>query len=208
MWTLIFLVFADLALANYPSFEPSHRMRVLLLPADMRVGSVIYRLRATDPDHDYPLRFDVVGTLIPLNFSSYKFWVEDAVGRTIIRIDNMPCTPTHSYCEGNVYLTRRLEPDRVYDMILSVRDSTGQETKVDATLKATLATSHFEDVFPYVPSLLMVPEDTLLGSSLGFVLARRSSPAPIGNRVYRRNTELEMWGSENFRLYQVLILSF
>lgn len=62
MWVLITLVvLCSAAKANYPSFEASHRMRVLLVPADMRVGSVIYRLRATDPDYDYPLRFDVVG---------------------------------------------------------------------------------------------------------------------------------------------------
>jgi len=56
----------------------------------------------------------------------------------------------------------------------------------------------------------MVPEDTLLGSSLGFVLARKIPPVSYqrtgDGRTGRRNTELEMWGSENFRLYQVKIL--
>ena len=48
-------------LANYPLFDVATRMRVLLVPRDAAVGTVIYRLRATDSDFDYPLHFDVGG---------------------------------------------------------------------------------------------------------------------------------------------------
>jgi len=49
--------------ANYPLFDQTTQMRVLLVPWDTRVGSAIYRLRATDSDYDYPLSFDVQGEL-------------------------------------------------------------------------------------------------------------------------------------------------
>lgn len=58
----LFLLLLPLAArANYPLFDVATRMRVLLVPRDAAVGSVIYRLRATDSDFDYPLHFDVGG---------------------------------------------------------------------------------------------------------------------------------------------------
>lgn len=47
-----------------PHFDPTTLMRLVLVPADATVGSVIYRLRANDDDFDYPLHFDLVGTLL------------------------------------------------------------------------------------------------------------------------------------------------
>lgn len=44
-----------------PKFDPSTRMRLVLVPADATVGSVIYRLRATDDEFEYPLQFELVG---------------------------------------------------------------------------------------------------------------------------------------------------
>lgn len=46
-----------------PKFDPSTAMRLVLVPADAAVGSVIYRLRATDEEFDYPLQFELVGKL-------------------------------------------------------------------------------------------------------------------------------------------------
>lgn len=46
-----------------PKFDPSTRMRLVLVPADAQVGSVIYRLRATDEEFEYPLQFELVGKL-------------------------------------------------------------------------------------------------------------------------------------------------
>jgi hypothetical protein len=65
--TRMLLIFLPLLLclsnvnANYPLFDETTKMRVLLVPTDTRVGSVIYRLRATDSDFDYPLAFEVLG---------------------------------------------------------------------------------------------------------------------------------------------------
>lgn len=57
----LLVLLAGPALGNYPLFDVATRMRVLLVPQDAAVGAVIYRLRATDSDFDYPLHFDVGG---------------------------------------------------------------------------------------------------------------------------------------------------
>lgn len=44
-----------------PKFDPSTRMGLVLVPADATVGSVIYRLRASDEEFEYPLQFELVG---------------------------------------------------------------------------------------------------------------------------------------------------
>lgn len=51
------------ALAADPKFDPTTRMRLVLVPADAAVGSVIYRLRASDEEFDYPLTFELVGKI-------------------------------------------------------------------------------------------------------------------------------------------------
>ena len=58
---------------NYPVFDYRTRMRVLLVPADLRAGSVIYRLRGSDPNFDYPLTFSVAGTLKTSNKPCYRW---------------------------------------------------------------------------------------------------------------------------------------
>lgn len=109
----------------------------------------------------------------------------------------MPCNPTHTYCQANVFLTKKLEPDRVYDLIISLKDSIGRETKVDSTIKATRAVSHFEDIFPYVPTMIKIPESTKVGAVLDYVLARK-------NPSNSHHSYLELWGSEKFRIVQNL----
>jgi hypothetical protein len=59
---LAFLLHARPASANLPLFDVTAKMRILLVPSDVPVGTVIYRLRATDSDFDYPLHFDTHGT--------------------------------------------------------------------------------------------------------------------------------------------------
>jgi hypothetical protein len=67
-WAVAAVVLLQQVAANYPLFDESTRMRVLLVPWDTRVGSAIYRLRATDSDYDYPLEFDVQGKLFFYSF--------------------------------------------------------------------------------------------------------------------------------------------
>lgn len=48
-------------LGSRPQFDSSTNMGLVLVPADAEVDSVIFRLRATDQDADFPLIFDITG---------------------------------------------------------------------------------------------------------------------------------------------------
>lgn len=62
-WMLVLAGLVRRAVGLDPKFDPSTRMRLVLVPADAQVGSVIYRLRATDEEFEYPLQFELVGKL-------------------------------------------------------------------------------------------------------------------------------------------------
>lgn len=66
LWTVGLIVFHCIiaSFAFDPKFDPTTRMRLVLVPADAAVGSVIYRLRASDEEFDYPLTFELVGKYI------------------------------------------------------------------------------------------------------------------------------------------------
>jgi len=64
VWVNFLVLFLpSVASANKPVFDVSNSMRLLMLPADASPGSVVYKLRASDADDDYPLRFRVFGNL-------------------------------------------------------------------------------------------------------------------------------------------------
>ncbi|CAH2233595.1 jg16183 [Pararge aegeria aegeria] len=58
---LVLLALCSAVHGGDPVFDPSTLMRLVLVPADAAVGSVIYRVRASDPDFDYPLHFELIG---------------------------------------------------------------------------------------------------------------------------------------------------
>ncbi|KAL1117783.1 hypothetical protein AAG570_004098 [Ranatra chinensis] len=153
-------------------------MRLLLLPSDARIGSVIYRLRATDADKDYPLTFAAT------DYGSY-----------VIRIDNLPCTKESIRCEANVLLERSLVPEQVFKFRMTVRDTKGDTTTVPATIQVTNGVTQFNQIFPHIPGVILIPESTEVGTELEYVIVRRNP---------RANSEaaLELWGSTNFKLQQ------
>ena len=51
----------------------SANMRSVLLPADTQAGTVIYRLRASDADDEYPISFGVVGRIFSFIKEPAKF---------------------------------------------------------------------------------------------------------------------------------------
>lgn len=64
LWTgIVLLQFVAFVCGADPKFDPTTRMRLVLVPADAAVGSVIYRLRASDDDVDYPLSFELSGKI-------------------------------------------------------------------------------------------------------------------------------------------------
>ncbi|XP_015606169.1 cadherin-86C [Cephus cinctus] len=152
-----------------PQFDTSTDMGLVLVPADAEVDSVIFRLRATDQDADFPLIFDITATVTP-----------------IVRIENLPCTLYNKVCQANVILTRRLTPGRLHDFAVRVRDSKGDTNSMQATISVTNATTPRDKIFPHIPSLIMVPENTKPGKKLGYLLVR-SNPWS-GKPVY-----IELW---------------
>ncbi|XP_033346838.1 uncharacterized protein LOC117231937 [Bombus vosnesenskii] len=144
-------------------------MGLVLVPADAEVDSVIFRLRATDQDADFPLVFEITATITP-----------------VVRIDNLPCTLYNKVCQANVILTKRLMPGRLHDFAVRVRDTKGDSNSMQATISVTNATTLRDKIFPHIPSLIMVPEDTKPGKELDYLLVRANSWS--GKPVY-----IELW---------------
>ncbi len=46
-------------------FDLANNMRLVLLPSDTKMGTVVYKLRASDADEDYPLQFRAFGKFTP-----------------------------------------------------------------------------------------------------------------------------------------------
>ncbi|XP_037828546.1 cadherin-86C isoform X2 [Lucilia sericata] len=165
-----------------PKFDPSTRMRLVLVPADAQVGSVIYRLRATDEEFDYPLTFEFVG---------------DASSSTV-KIESLPCTKYNSVCQANVVLSRRLEPGRYYDFQVSVKDTKGGMATQLCSITATNFTTPHDLIFPHKPGIIMIPEDAKRGTELDYVIARK-------NPLFQKPVYLELWGSPLFAIRQKIV---
>ncbi|XP_048513676.1 uncharacterized protein LOC105688571 isoform X2 [Athalia rosae] len=158
-----------LAAGARPQFDTSTYMGLVLVPADAEVDSVIFRLRATDQDADFPLIFDITAAVQP-----------------IVRVENLPCTLYNKVCQANVILTRRLVPGRLHDFAVRVRDSKGDSNSMQATISVTNATTPRDMIFPHVPSIIMVPEDAKPGKELDYLLVR-------ANPWHGKPVYIELW---------------
>ncbi|XP_022161126.1 cadherin-86C [Myzus persicae] len=158
---------------NYPTFEGAAEFRdSLMVPAGAPVGSLIYRLRASDHDKDYPLYFQAT------DFGSY-----------VIRIDNLPCPPnTTAGCQADVYLDRVLIPGQTFQFRITVRDTRGDTTTVPVRLVATEARSDVETIFPHIPAIIIVPEDVKVNTELEYVIVKK-------NLESRKSASIELRGS-------------
>lgn len=144
LWIGLLLQSIAYIVATDPKFDPSTRMRLVLVPADAAVGSVIYRLRANDEEFDYPLQFELVGD-----------------GSATVQIETLPCTKYNSVCQANVILTRRLEPGRFYDFQVSVKDTKGGMAQQACSITATNFTTPHDVIFPHKTGIIMIPEVSL-----------------------------------------------
>ncbi|XP_037916854.1 cadherin-86C isoform X2 [Hermetia illucens] len=165
-----------------PKFDPSTRMRLVLIPADATVGSVIYRLRATDEEFDYPLTFELTGN----------------VSSPTVQIESLPCTKYNSVCQANVILLRRLEPGRYYDFQVSVKDTKGGMATQLCSITATNFTTPHDTIFPHKPGIILIPEDAKRGTELDYVIARK-------NPLFSKPVYLELWGSPLFAIRQKIV---
>lgn len=174
-WLL--LLCGPLLAAAIPRFDPSALLQDVLIPADAAVGSVVYRLRATDPTFDYPLRFAVLEQ------------------SAIVSVTTLNCSKFNSVCQANVALRRQLEVGRFYDFTVEVSNQRKEAERLKCSFSATNATTPLERIFPGAPSVLMVSEGARRNTDLGRILAK-------GNPSKKRPVLLELWGSSEFGLRQ------
>lgn len=142
VWLVCLYSLIKNAAAADPVFDPSTTMRLVLVPADATVGAVIFRIRASDDEFDYPLTFELMG---------------DSSSSTV-QIDSLPCTKYNSVCQANVVLRRRLEPGRYYDFQVSVKDTKGGMAQQGCSITATNFTTPTDLIFPKRTSIIMVSE--------------------------------------------------
>lgn len=76
----------------------------------------------------------------------------------MIRVDNLPCNRNSSYCEANVFLERSLAPDQIFKFRITVRDTKEDTTTIPVSIKVTNGVTDFNEVFPHVPGVVMIPE--------------------------------------------------
>ena len=129
LWCVLVLYCSQLTItlvkANKPIFDLSNNMRLVLLPSDTKMGTIIYKLRASDSDEDYPLSFRATG--------------KDS---NLIEIENVDCSKT--ICEADVVLMKALDPDvRVYQLSLHVTDTRGETTVVKTEIQPTTSQGAF-----------------------------------------------------------------
>ncbi|XP_028144582.2 cadherin-86C [Diabrotica virgifera virgifera] len=163
-----------------PSFDSSALLRDVLVPADAAVGSVFYRLRASDPTFDYPLEFHVAGQ------------------SSIVGVESLNCSRFNSVCQANLIIKKRLEANRFYDFTIETRNQRGETSLLDCSFRATNATTPLEKIFPGAPSLLSISESARRNTELGTIRA-------MGNPRLPRSALLELWGSPEFGLHQKLV---
>ncbi|XP_050520582.1 cadherin-86C [Daktulosphaira vitifoliae] len=169
---LVTMMLCKIAVSNYPVFEGATELRELLIPSGVHIGSLIYRLRASDHDKNYPLYFQAT------DFGSY-----------VVRIENLPCpSNTTSSCQADMYLDRVLIPGQTFQFRITVRDTRGDTTTVPVTLIATEARNDIDTIFPHIPAIIIVPEDIKVGSELEYVIVRK-------NIEVRKSAGLELRGT-------------
>ncbi len=118
-WSVLVAACFHVTSGNKPVFDLSNSMRLVLLPVDAGVGQVIYKLRASDADEDYPLTFRAFG--------------DDS---NVISVENVDCSLT--ICSADVVLKRPLDASvPAYRLSLEVKDTRGERTVVKTEIQPT-----------------------------------------------------------------------
>lgn len=137
---LIVLTWSSYVSGNFPLLDVDTNMRIVLVPHDMPTHTAFYRIKATDSDHNFPLSFEVLGT----------------VGKALLSIQFLGCSETESLCQADVMLNKPLDIGRTYEFQLRVTDTVGDFTRVKAAISATEGTAFQHYVLG--PQILMIPE--------------------------------------------------
>jgi len=84
--------------------------------------------------------------------------VEGALHPRLITLETIPCGKQHAVCEANVVLNESIEPNRIYQLSLSVRDTSGGVTSVTSTIQVTNATVSLNSSFQRLNQFITLPE--------------------------------------------------
>lgn len=76
----------------------------------------------------------------------------------LLTLEPIPCGKQHSVCEANVILNEDVAPHAIYELSLSVRDTSGGVTTVFCTIQVTNASASLADSFPRLNQYVTVPE--------------------------------------------------
>ncbi|RWS12551.1 cadherin-86C-like protein [Dinothrombium tinctorium] len=146
-----FLVIAvtlfDGLFSNAPNIDYSHNMRVLKLPKSIKPGTIIYRLKGSDPDAE------------PLNFG-----IKGAVGRKLLDIVSV------SFNEADVYLKSSLE-ETEYTVTIYVSDGK-ESTEVESTILVTQPTEPIKSAFIDLKPLFTISENAKSNETVGVIAVR------------------------------------
>jgi len=121
-----------------------------------QVGTIIYRLRASDSDNNFPLSFEVLG----------------AIGKSILSLRFLGCEEAESLCQADVVLKKALDKSRSYEFQLQVKDTEGDYTKVHSAITATPGTANFNPTFmPRIIHLDEVSKMCIILFKLSFIFS-------------------------------------
>ena len=141
------LTFSSNICGNFPLLDVDTNMRIVLVPHDMPIETTFYRIKATDSDHNFPLSFEVLGS----------------VGKALISLEFLGCSETESLCQADVFLNKPLDLGRTYEFQLRVTDTMGDFTRVPAAISATAGTAFLPLVLG--PKILTIPEVSFSSSA-------------------------------------------
>lgn len=69
------------------------------------------------------------------------------MGKSLLNLNFLGCVESESLCQADVVLKKTLDIKRTYEFQLQVKDTTGDYTKVHATITSTMGTSNFNPLF-------------------------------------------------------------
>lgn len=164
-----------------PTIDYSHNMRILKLPKSTPAGSLIYRLKASDPDPGAQLVFGVSG-------------IE---GRSLLDVQPV----ARSWNEADVYLRSLLEQSQ-YNVTIFVTDG-NMTTQVESTVLVTdnelgQPLAAIDSPFVNTKHLFRVPESAQPNEPIGTVTALESQKSDLPVRF-----ELRGKGAEKFSIRYV-----
>ena len=84
--------------------------------------------------------------------------VEGPMHPRLIKLETIPCGKQHAVCEANVVLNESVEANRIYQLSLSVRDTSGGVTSVTSTIQVTNASVSLSSAFHRLNQYITLPE--------------------------------------------------